>query len=150
MNQANDQIQTHHLDDSQANSASAQQISQSPGKERETGGVISSQIIEPAVSEIELPKELERIGVTVTSDIIEIPEAIQNLGVNATGPSTPIAGVTALPSVVLPISDQQVVSGLHAKVSSALLWLAVWCMKKLKKAHITLKNIHGKIIRVKI
>ena len=148
MNGVNDQIQTHHINNSQ-NNQMVQAQSQSIGKEKEVGGVAATETITPVASEIVLPKEVEKTGVVSIPEIIEIPPSVANMGVGASGSSTPFADTTALPSVVLPISDQQVMAGLHAQVTSALLWMAVWCMKKLKKAHVTLKNIHGKIVRVK-
>ena len=88
---------------------------------------------------------------TKFSDTIELPPDVKKLGVTHTGPSVPITPVTTtvLPSVALPISDNQVVAGLHAQVVSALRWLAEWCMRRLKKAHIALKEAHGKVMRVK-
>lgn len=54
----------------------------------------------------------------------------------------------AIPAVQLPLSDDAVIRGLHAQVASSILWLASWCIRKLKKAHILLKIVHGKVVRV--
>lgn len=115
------------------------------------------EILKPAQAEAvgEVPKEpevapeVERVGVTVTRESIELPPDVKKLGVTPAGSSVPVATSATIPPVVLPISDQQVVTGLHAQIISSLRWLAVWCLKKLQKAHIMLKVIHGKIIRVK-
>lgn len=51
-------------------------------------------------------------------------------------------------TVVLPISDAMVMKGLHASITSSLRWLAEWAEYLLKKAHITLKRIHGHVVRM--
>ena len=118
------------------------------GKEREGPPLSTSEVISEITQEVPLSKEVERAGVEVVKDTIELPPDVKKLGVTPTGASTPVAATT-LPQVVLPISDQTVVIGLHAQILSSFRWLAVWCLKRLKKAHIVLKNIHGKIVRVK-
>lgn len=99
-------------------------------------------------AEIEVPEEVEKAGVKRIGETIELPPDVKKLGVTHAGVSVPVVSV-ALPVVTLPISDQQVVTGLHAQVLSALRWLAEWCIKKLKRAHIALKVMHGKVMRVK-
>lgn len=101
-------------------------------------------------SEIEVSPDIEKAGVEVIKESPNIPPDVQKLGVTSAGPAAPVTANQALPNVVLPISDQAVVNGLHAKVENAVLWLAAWCMKKFKKAHVALKVIHGKIVRVKV
>lgn len=54
----------------------------------------------------------------------------------------------AYQSVKLPISDEQVMEGLHQPKSSSFRWLAEFAMYLLKKAHITLKTVHGHVVRV--
>ncbi|MBI4990943.1 hypothetical protein HZB96_02500 [Candidatus Gottesmanbacteria bacterium] len=106
-------------------------------------------LMQEVVKDVEVSPEVERVGVTVTRESIELPPDVKKLGVTPAGSSVPVATSATIPPVVLPISDQQVVTGLHAQIISSLRWLAVWCLKKLQKAHIMLKVIHGKIIRVK-
>lgn len=118
-------------------------------KEREPfSGPVES--INGISQEIEVPIEVERAGVKKVHEAIDVPPDLGKLGVLQSGPSVPIAQSTVVPSVTLPISDTQVLVGLHSQVSSSLKWLAAWCIKKLKKAHVALKIIHGKIVRVLI
>jgi len=128
-------------------SAGVTTVSSAVGKEREFSSVSPSEQIKEITPRLEVPEEVEKAGVTKIGEF-ELPPDVTKLGVTHTGPTAPVT--TSLPPVTLPISDQQVVTGLHAQVASALLWLAVWCLKKLKKAHLTLKVIHGKITRVKV
>lgn len=129
----------------------AQTVSSSPvgGKEKEALASASQEIIQEVSSEVEIPEEVERIGVKKISDKMDIPPDVTKMGVTPVGPTQPVVTSTALPSVSLPISDDTVYKGLHAQITEAVKWLAWWCLKQLKKAHLTLKNIHGKIVRVK-
>lgn len=111
--------------------------------------ISAAETAQPISHEIEIPPEVEKVCVRVTRETIELPPDIKKLGVAPSGAAAPAAKIAAIPAVVLPISDDKVITGLHVQILSSLHWLAVWCMKKLKKAHIMLKVIHGKIIRVK-
>lgn len=118
-------------------------------KEHEVVQVVPGEMAQEISQEVEIPKEVERMGVTKIREEIELPPDVKKLGVAPSSSTVPVA-TTILPQIVLPISDQNVLVGLHAKVTIALRWLAVWCIRKLKKAHLTLKVIHGKIIRVRV
>lgn len=77
-------------------------------------------------------------------ETIQLPPEIEKLGGVATGH-------TAYPTtntVVLPLSDDQVYKGLSAPLTSSVRWLAELCLFFLKQAHLTLKKVHGKIMRV--
>lgn len=117
-------------------------------KEQEAIKSTSGEVVQEVIKDVEISPVVERAGVTaVNRQSIELPPDVKKLGVTPSGTSTPVSTTTT--TVVLPISDQQVVAGLHAQIVSSLRWLAVWCLKKLQKAHIILKNIHGKIVRIK-
>lgn len=106
--------------------------------------------VQEVVSEIELNREVKEAGVEKRGEVVvELPPDVKKLGVTQTGPATTITTMTTVAQVSIPITDSQVVVGLHAKVTSSLAWLANWCIKKFKKAHVALKIIHGKIVRVK-
>jgi hypothetical protein len=119
------------------------------GKEREFLSGSGHEKIGEVPVEVEIPQEVEKAGVTVVSEKIELPPDIKNLGVSSHTPPVSSVQPVTLPKVELPISDQQVVLGLHQNVTNAIAWIAMWCVRKLHKAHIVLKVVHGKIIRVK-
>ena len=124
-------------------------VSSPLGKEGETPPA-AKETAQEVVSEIELNHEVKEAGVEKRGEVIvELPPDVKKLGVTQTGATTPLSAVTSVAQVSIPITDSQVVVGLHAKVTSSLAWLAQWCIKKLKKAHVVLKIIHGKIVRVK-
>lgn len=79
--------------------------------------------------------------------VAQLPPNIKTLA----GTPAPAAATAPLftPTVRLPVSDDTVARGLHAQAANSLLWLALWCIKKLKKAHILLKVVHGEVVRVK-
>lgn len=79
--------------------------------------------------------------------VAQVPPTIQTLA-DTPAPAA-VVPLPAIPTVQLPVSDDTVARGLHAQAANSLLWLALWCVKKLKKAHILLKVIHGKVVRVK-
>ncbi|OGK13894.1 hypothetical protein A3A93_05950 [Candidatus Roizmanbacteria bacterium RIFCSPLOWO2_01_FULL_38_12] len=48
----------------------------------------------------------------------------------------------------LPISDEKVVEGLHKPINTSWRWLSELAVFILGQAHIILKTIHGKVVRV--
>jgi hypothetical protein len=77
-------------------------------------------------------------------EIIELPPDLQKIGLQTTSS-------TKFPSyqtVALPISDDKILQGLHAPIYSSLRWLATLCLYLLRKAHLALKVVHGHVIRV--
>ncbi|OGG07891.1 hypothetical protein A3D05_02575 [Candidatus Gottesmanbacteria bacterium RIFCSPHIGHO2_02_FULL_40_24] len=118
-----------------------------PGKESESVTVKKDGILEAVGSDIEIEKEVENAGVEKLSGSYELPPDVKKLGVSVSNAQSPV--FTAA-QVSLPITDDKILEGLKAPLSSAFKWLAVWCIKKLQKAHLVLKSIHGKIIRVKV
>ncbi len=95
------------------------------------------------VIEHEPKKELQAY-LQPRAETIKLPPDLKKLGLQ---PTT----TTQFPSyqnIKLPISDDKIVFGLHAPVSSSLRWLATLAIYLLKKAHLTLKIVHGKVVRI--
>lgn len=90
------------------------------------------------------PEEEARPFVTPRPENVELPPDLKKFGLKA-------SGTTQFPSyqnIKLPLSDDKVVIGLHAPISSSLRWLATLALYLLRQAHLTLKVIHGRVIRV--
>ena len=125
--------------------------SQGAGKEKEAITSVKEaktpEIIAESLPEIEISKEEEQAGVENISGRIELPPDVKKIGVVKTGAQTPV--IASTPSVSLPLTDDKILKEVDAPLTSAVKWLAVWCLRKLKKAHLVLKHIHGKIVRVK-
>ena len=117
-------------------------------KEKEAGGIGSLELPLRDVSgqEIELPREVASAGVKVRPTTVSLPTPVTQLGVKPSGSSVPLGTGT---TVVLPLSDEQIVVGLHQSLASSWRWLAEWCLRRLKQLHLVLKSVHGKFIRVK-
>ncbi len=118
-----------------------------PTKEKET--VITGGIEAPALKEIgreaPLTPEVISAGVTGQFTSVSLPSAVQQLGVKPVGDAqTPPAAA----AVVLPLTDDQIVQGLHQSITSSWRWLAQWCLRRLKQVHLAIKKIHGKFTRV--
>ncbi len=95
------------------------------------------------VVEHRVEKEV-RPFVHTRSETIKLPPDLKKLGLQ---PST----TTSFPTyqnIKLPISDEKIIVGLHAPVSSSLRWLATLAVYLLKMAHLQLKIIHGHVVRV--
>ena len=58
------------------------------------------------------------------------------------------AKLSPLQKLQLPISDEKVVAGLQKPVTSSWRWLSEFAIYILGQAHIILKVIHGKVVRV--
>lgn len=120
--------------------------SQSGGlqKEQEPFGTSETASLEEIHPDIELEPQLTAMGVSKKSETIELPADVARMGVTAVGPAQP---VTFAKSAQLPLTDDQIIVGLHAQIISSLRWLAQWCVRQLRKAHVSLKKINGKIVR---
>jgi len=77
-------------------------------------------------------------------ETIELPPDLKQFGLQP-------AATTQFPAyqnIKLPISDEKVVVGLHAPVTSSLRWLATLAIYLLARVHLGLKVVHGKVVRV--
>jgi len=96
-------------------------------------------------SEIRKPKE-------VTEHVKEIPQRpdipaeVEKAGLQHAGPATPVASATGK-TVKLPLTDDEILKGLHAHIWESLRWMATWCVRRLKKAHIRIKEARGHLVR---
>ncbi len=82
--------------------------------------------------------------VSVRHEKIELPPDLKKLGLK----SAPSSQFCTYRSIILPLSDEKIMVGLHAPITSSLRWLATFSGYLLKKAHLSIKVVGGKIIRV--
>lgn len=119
------------------------------GMAKETGPHISfteAPLIQEVGQEMPLSNEVAKAGVTIQPTTIELPANVQKLGVKSIGANVPPVYVSSS-TKTLPLTDEQIAQGLHQSVTSSWRWLAEWCERQLKQAHIMLKTIHGTITR---
>ena len=89
-------------------------------------------------------EEEVRPFVQARSETIELPPDLKKMGLQP-------ASSTQFPSyqnIKLPLSDDKIVAGLHQPITSSLRWLATLLEYILGQAHLALKVIHGKVVRV--
>lgn len=97
-------------------------------KEKEFLHKQDEKMIEEIGKELELEKEVKEAGVEKIGEEITLPEPVRNMGVAPSGPSQPV-----LPTgITIPLNQPQIKNALHKKVTEAILWLAVWCLRQLK------------------
>lgn len=107
--------------------------------------------IEEVNKEPEVSSELREIGIKQREEKIELAPDVRKLGVHASSPPSQISleKQSSLSSKTnLPLTDEQIVKGLHVKLTNSLRWLALWCLRQLRRTQTTLKEIHGRVIRV--
>lgn len=110
----------------------AQVISPSLSPEQEGMTIGSPEIALKDVGiEMELPKEVEAVGIKVQPTTVTIPTNVQKMGVQPAGNQVPLPTTT----IVLPLTNDQITVGLHQSITSSFRWLAEWCVRKLKQLH---------------
>lgn len=95
------------------------------------------------VTEHKLDEEVKPY-IKVRAETIELPDELKKLGLHA-------ATQTEFPNyqnIKLPLSDEKIIAGLHQPITSSMRWLATFFEYILKQAHLILKVVNGKIIRV--
>ena len=122
-----------------------QPISPTSAREFEAQPVQEAQVEE--VKEYEVPKEVAS-HVQVPKEQVEIPPDLKKMGVQAPASQTPMQN-SQVSSIPLPLTDDQIGTGLHAEVKSSIRWLAEWCLKQLKTIHFHLKQAGTHFMRVK-
>lgn len=105
---------------------------------------ISSEKIEiKEVVEPQVDKEV-RPFVSPRKETIELPPDLKKLGLQPTSTTQ----FNNYQNIKLPLSDEKIIVGLKAPITSSLRWLATLAVYLLAKAHLSLKVIHGKVVRI--
>lgn len=117
------------------------------------------------VKEVGLPKEAEPIPaekfeikevseegveeevrpfISPRAETIELPPDLKKLGLQAVSTSK----FPSYKNIKLPLSDEKIIVGQKAPITSSLRWLATLALYILGQAHLGLKVVHGHVIRV--
>lgn len=81
-----------------------------------------------------------------TEETIKIPDALQEIGVVADAKDQDFSNVIGGPK--LPMTDEQIVTGLKQPMSMSVRWLSLFMLYILQQAHYTIKTVKGHVIRV--
>lgn len=93
----------------------------------------------------ELPKEVSGVGVKISPTTVVLPQVVSQAGVKTVNPV--VAPVTISPTIVLPLTDEEIARGLHESVTSSVRWLAEWCERRLHQMNLLLKDVSGRLVK---
>lgn len=110
------------------------------------GPVIEASDRSDGFAETPLSAEVAHAGVRMKTDTIELPKPVSQLGVTVVS-QAPSAPVSAVPTIVLPLTDEQIAQGLQQSITSSFRWLAEWCERRLKEIHFAVRSIGGSVAR---
>lgn len=99
------------------------------------------------VPEFEIPKEVAG-HISKVAEHIEIPPDLKNIGVTTPHSHGKVSDALQK-DLKLPLTDDQIGQGLKADIKSSFRWLAVWCVKQLRRAGFQLKEVGQHSIREK-
>jgi len=104
------------------------------------------------ISSLELPIEEEESSegveeyITPHPETIQLPPDLKKIGIQATNDDTQFK--SALYKLKLPISDEKIMDDLKASPTESKRWYATILFYMLKMAHLTLKKVGSKVVRV--
>jgi len=90
------------------------------------------------------PNEEVKPFVQPKAETIELPPDLKILGLQPVSNSQ----FQSYQNIKLPISDDKIIQGLHAPISSSLRWLATLAVYMLRLGHLQLRIVGGKVIRI--
>lgn len=111
-------------------------------KEKELPAAAEEKLLEEVEARAEIAAELK----PYIQKIEEEPQISNDLSAHIHSPTQAATQVLQTgPSIVLPLTEDQINKGLHAKIWESILWLATWCLKIAKEAHrLGIRVIFGK------
>ncbi|QQG44367.1 MAG: hypothetical protein HYW86_00390 [Candidatus Roizmanbacteria bacterium] len=113
-------------------------------KEKEPAMVKSEPLeIHEIVEHKEVDEEVKP-HIEVKQENVKLPEDLTQAGVEAVETTQ----FPNLQKIKTPLSDEKILVGLHQPITSSFRWLATLAMHILKQAHLGLKVVHGKVMRV--
>jgi len=95
------------------------------------------------LSENKVEEEV-RPFVSPRAETIELPPDLKKLGLEAVSHSK----FPSYKNIKLPLSDEKIMVGQKAPITSSIRWLATFALYILARAHLGLKVIGGRVVRV--
>ena len=102
------------------------------GKEGEVFPVSAEFPLKAIGQEVDLPKEVESVGVQVQPTTVNLPQIVSDQGVQSVGHNVPVTP-TSGKSITLPLTDDQIEQALKKNMTHSIRWLAEWCVYQVKK-----------------
>lgn len=102
--------------------------------QKEVGPAGAEAYLEPVSEKPEVSKELKEAGLEPVTSEIEVPYEAKKAGLEMAKEAVPVSVPTA-PSSTVPFTMAQSLNILkiHKKISDAIVWLAMWCIRQLKR-----------------
>ena len=126
-------------------SVSAQPVS-AGNKEMEMPKMPEAGMEDPV--EFAIPKEVTG-HVQISQTTPEIPPDLKQAGVTYSPSDQTMSNTSSSGnSSRVMLTDDQINDGLTKKPTDSFRWLAEWCIKQLKLAHVHFKKINGRYIRI--
>lgn len=119
-------------------------ISQAPEAEPILSKPAEIKNTEPVQEKKLAPEVVEYIK--QTEETIKIPDALQEIGVMADAKDQDFSNVIGGPK--LPMTDEQIVTGLKQPMSMSVRWLSLFMLYILQQAHYTIKTVKGHVQRI--
>lgn len=113
------------------------------GQPKEAEPIVAEkfEIEEPVEDNVE---EEVRPFVSPRAETIELPPDLKKMGLQAISHSQ----FPKYKNIKLPLTDEKIVVGKKAPITSSIRWLAEFATYILAQAHLGLKVVHGRVIRV--
>lgn len=108
--------------------------------ERKSQPEMEFEEVEPTLED----KELEKFIKVEKKHTIELDPSLKKAGLTAIDTTS----LDPKHRIQLPIADEKVIEGLEKPISSSWRWLSELAMYMLHRGHLTLKKIHGHVVRV--
>jgi len=118
----------------------------SVAKEAEPVEPVKKEVDEIKIEEVveaEPPSEVRKV-IQKRQEVVKLSPDLKKLGLRPVSTTK----FPATQSIKLPLSDEKIIVGLHAPVTSSLRWLATLAEYILKTMHIHLKVVSGRVVRV--
>jgi hypothetical protein len=105
------------------------------GKEGESFSISPAELPLKGVGiEVDLPKEVQAVGVQVHPTTVQVPTIVASQGVQSVGQNVPVTP-TSGSSISLPLTNDQIELALKKNTTQSIRWLAEWCVFQIKKMH---------------
>ena len=90
------------------------------------------------------PEKETKPFISPRAETIDLPPDLKKLGLQAVSHSS----FPSYKNIKLPLSDEKIIVGQKAPITSSLRWLATFALYILAQAHLGLKVVHGHVIRI--
>ena len=104
----------------------------SPQKEKELLAAREERLLEEAEARLEIAEKLKPYIQKVDEEP-QVPNDLQSHIHSSAQAATQV--LQQGPTIVLPLTEEEIKKGLHAQIWDSILWLATWCKKIAKEAY---------------